>query len=359
MTQRKSSLMVSRKAILHNAQAVRRLTTKRMIAVIKENGYGIGLENLYRILYSSGIDFFAVGAAWEAMKLRQLGFEGEILLLTPEYSPEICRQLMQEHVLFMLGNPCQAEVLQKACQGTTLCPRVHLKIDTGLGRYGFSWKSLSGAIYCTVNMEVEGVYTHFSSTGKDFRSTIRLQKERFDSALQELAKHHIPLRFLHASASRTLAELGDLGYDGVRVGSLFLGRETANHSDFRDAVWLETAICDRKWYPAGELVGYGRTVKLKRDTLLGVAAAGCGDGLGISRSRQGTLPLLRQAVQQALYPRTTCASTVNGRSIPILESQGVSHTLLDLTDTPLSIGSLVRFPINPLLLSSSVNRIIC
>ncbi len=353
---RKCRLTVLREAVLHNLQTIRRITSKRLIAVIKEDGYGIGLGNMYRILRTGGVDFFAVGTPWEALSLRRMGFSGNILLLSPEYSPEVCRNLMEQRIIFMVGNSRQAETLRQASLGMRIRPRIHLKIDSGLGRYGFTRENLLTVKFCTLDMEIEGVYTHFASCGKNFRKNVQLQKKRFDMALQELSESRIPLCFTHAAASRTLAEMGDLGYDGVRVGSLLLGRETGGRADFQDAVWLETEICEKKWYPAGELVGYGRNVRLKRDSLIGVVPAGCRDGLGISRNPQGTLPLLRSAARSMIARKIPYGKTRDGRPVPILDSRGMGHTLVDLTDTGLNIGDTIQFPVNPLLVHPDTER---
>lgn len=360
--ERKSVLCISEPAIRHNFQELRRMTDRRLILVVKENGYGIGIGNIYRILRDCGVDFYAVGSAWEALELRRLGFQGEILLLTPEFSPEVCQSLLRQGVIFMLGSVEQADVLRQATVGRRVKPRVHLKIDTGLGRYGFPWDALQEVRFCTLGMQVEGCYTHFASAGKRFRKNVQLQKRRFDQALEELRQMGIPRGLVHASASRTLAELGDLGYSAVRVGSLLLGREAGvREHAFRDAVWMEAEIHQKKWYAAGERLGYGGEIKLGRDSVVGVVAAGCADGLGIGRCKEETIrSLLRQQAGRLLgrqgHSGGRWAWGENGEQVPILETRGMNHVLVELTGTRLGCKDKLRFKVNPLLVHQRVRR---
>lgn len=355
-------LCISRQAIRHNFRTLRCMTEKRLIIVVKENGYGLGLENLYGILKDCGIDFYAAGSAWEALELRRLGFRGDILLLTPELSAGSCRCLIRQGVSFMLGSAEQAEVLKEASAGMRTRPRVHLKIDTGLGRYGFGWDSLQEIRFCTLGMRIEGCYTHFASAGRHFLKNVQSQKERFDQALEELRQREIPCGLVHASASRTLAELGDLGYDAVRVGSLLLGREAGvREMDFCDAVWMEAKIVQKRWYPAGERLGYAGEVKLKRDSVVGVVPAGCADGLGVGKNREETIPaLLRLRARQIAAGRRAAgpirAWDETGAEVPVLDARGMNHTLVDLTGTRLETRDVIRFRVNPLLVNQRVRR---
>lgn len=244
MDKKESRLVIRRDCIENNVRAVRQLTGARLMAVVKEDGYGIGIASAYRILSGCGVDFFCVGTPREALTLRNLGFSG------------------------------------------------------------------------------------------------------------------VPVPFVHAAASRTLAWAGDLGYDGVRIGSLLLGKETEGRADFQDAVRLEAKICEKKWYPAGEYAGYRRDVKLKRDSLIGVVRAGCGDGLGLARQSREPLGLLRHAVRNMFFPDHAYCLFGNGSRVPILDNTGTGHTLVDLTGLGLNPGDVLSFRINPLLADPDIPKII-
>lgn len=358
MDKKESRLIIRRKCIENNIYAIRNLTGARLMGVVKENGYGIGLASSYRILSGCGVDFFCVGTPWEALTLRKLGFSGDILLMMPEYSLSVCSQLIEEGILFMVGNSRQADVLRQASLGMRKSPRIHIKIDTGLGRYGFFRDTLLTVKFCTLDMNIEGIYTHFASCGRNYRKNILLQKERFDQALEILEDSGVPIPFVHAAASRTLAWAGDLGYDGVRIGSLILGREAEGRTEFQDAVRLEAKICEKKWYPAGEYVGYRRTVKLKKDSLIGVIRAGCSDGLGIGKTSEDPFSMFHRAFRGLIFPRRPFCLSENGQQIPILDRSGTGHTLVDLTGLGLNLGDTVSFSVNPLLTDSEIPRMI-
>lgn len=208
MDKKESRLVIRRDCIENNVRAVRQLTGARLMAVVKEDGYGIGIASAYRILSGCGVDFFCVGTPREALTLRNLGFSGDILLLTPEYSLPLCSQLLEENIIFMVGNSRQADVLRQASRGMRRSPRIHIKIDTGLGRYGFFRDTLLTVKFCTLDMNIEGIYTHFASCGRNYRKNILLQKQRFDQALKILEESGVPVPFVHAAASRTLVRAG-------------------------------------------------------------------------------------------------------------------------------------------------------
>lgn len=327
--QKQGHLLLRQSAVLHNVEQIRSRTDRTIIAVIKDNGYGTGLYNEYTALRQAGINFFAVINAEEARQLRSFGFAGEILLLTPECSLQNCCDLLQLNIIFMLSSVSQAALLQKAARITSLTPRIHLKIDTGLGRYGFSYQNLNEIPLPLLNeFSLEGCYTHVASGTAHLKKQLALQKRRFDNALMHLRLAGFDPGMTHMAASPAFLLQGDMGYDAVRLGSLLLGRCPLKTSiDFQDAVSFQTHILQSRLYPAGSTFSY-QAKKLRRETRVGLLPVGNGDGIYF-RSDLSTQPVL------------AC---------------GLDFTLLDLTGSDLHDGDEISLMVNPLLIHNNTPR---
>lgn len=320
--QKQAVLLLRKDAVKHNVTTIRSHTSATIIAVIKDNGYGTGLYNEYSILRECGVDFFAVINAEEARQLRSFGFTGSILVLAPVWAlPDAC-DLLAMDAIFMLGSSEQASLLREAGAKLHRTPRVHLKIDTGLGRYGFHYRHIEKIASCLNSLSVEGCYTHFAALAPKPKKQLALQKERFDNALLSLRLLGIDPGMTHMAASTAFLLGGDLGYDAIRPGSLLLGRSAVGTAlPLDDAIAFQTHITQTRLYPAGSTLGY-RAKRLRRDTRVGLLPVGTGDGVFLSSE---------------LSPW------------PVLGS-GTDFTLLDLTDTLLAAGDSISLRVNPLFI---------
>lgn len=353
-------LHIDEAAIAHNLRMIRAHTDKQIIAVVKEDGYGIGLENAYRILQKYGIDFFGVAHASEALRLRELGAKEEILLLTPELSVRQCSCLLEKNIIFMLGSREQADILKEAAVLTKLVPRVHLAIDTGLGRYGFHWDNLGKIKVYTAGMHVEGCYTHFATASASYEKNIRRQFQRFEQSLAALASMGVNYGMTHVSATKTFLSTGDLGCDAVRIGSLLLGRCAGKQSaDYRKAVCLHAPVYMKSFHKKGETIGYDGALKLRRDTIIGLVKAGYADGILLGS--QDVQPSLLRQMLKKIYCALTGRSQgkyveINGRPVPVLGKIGLNHLLVDLTDGDYDIGDEVVIDVNPIFVRRDIRR---
>lgn len=348
-------LLVCEDHIRHNAQLIQSMTRSQVIGVVKENGYGIGLQSLLRILIEEGIDFFAVSNTREAFFVRTLGWQGNLLLLSPELSVDNCVRLLEQNVIFMLGLPEQVDVLQQAAVQCGIIPRVHLKIDTGLGRYGFTNKQAADLPALTQPFAVEGCYTHFSAQGRHLEKKVNVQLARFQDALQTLQLQGLDPGMTHAASSRIFCAMGDLGLGAIRVGSLFLGRGDFYHRGFRDAICLEGELFHVAQRCKGDTLGYANGETLKEDTHIGLVRVGHGDGV-LLRYQDANDPYLDLA--RHLMKRDGIFVTVRGKRCPVVGQSGISHMLVDLGEDGGTTGDKVYFPINPLMVHPAVERVL-
>ncbi|MDE6026380.1 MAG: alanine racemase [Lachnospiraceae bacterium] len=357
---KQTTLVIDRAAISHNIKVIRKITDKQIIAVIKENGYGMGLKAEYDLLKKNGLDYFAVTNTAEALALRSFGCTETILLLTPCMSYEEAVKLNNANITFVVGSIIQANILKKVSEAGGSKPHVHIAIDTGMGRYGFFWNQIPDLSEINKYIQVDGCYTHLHGRPKKYKENVNTQLERFKTALKALKSQGINTGLRHVSNSQATVLLGDLGMDGVRVGSAIIGKTSYHQARrLKCAMWTEAPIYQTMELPKGSTVGYLATAKLKRDSRLGIVRAGHADGIFLSYSDipdqflSGVLHLISLKLRPKHHIRTF---TINGKHVPIVGCAGVSHFTIDLTNTSFKVGDMVRIESNPLMAHPAVPR---
>ena len=289
----------------------------RYVAVVKADAYGHGMPQLVRRLMQSGVDYFAVANVNEAADIRHMGAGWPILVLSP-LLPEEDALLVDYDLTATISTLAEAERLEQLAQARHTKIKIHLKIDTGMGRLGV-WHDDAHAllehIKARPHLELEGIYTHFSSADSD-RAFTRLQRQRLLDVLEHTDTSGL---LIHADNSASLDSLhGDSPFNAVRVGLLQLGIPPYPESMLaRVAVEpvfsFYTRIGIIKQLPAGTDISYSRTHRLARDSRVAVLTAGYGDGIPLELSNRGSV-------------------LVNGQHCPILGRVTMDQTVIDITD---------------------------
>lgn len=362
--QKQTVMKIDADAIAHNVKTIREKIGKaRLIAVVKENGYGMGLKREYDILKNLNIDFFAVTNAEEAFALRRFGCAEDILLMSPSFDKEEAQKLLQNDIIFMLGHMKQAMLLKELSEETGLTPRVHLAIETGMGRYGFLWNQLPDLSPLPAFLKIEGCYSHLNGKPSHYEKEAGKQLGRLLAATEALKKQGIDPGIRHICNSAATMSMGTLGLEAVRCGSAILGKCARGGSRLKNAVWLEAPICLVAELPKGSTVGYQACAILKRDSRLGLVRAGHGDGimLGYADNPEplvhGIVHLIAVKLLKKRYQKTVLVTSKhNGKKarVPYVGRSGVAHVMIDLTDTAFEEGDVVQFNINPLFVHPSI-----
>lgn len=346
-------------AIAHNIQVLHKITKGTIIAVIKENGYGMGLFDEYTLLKEQGIDFYAVTNSNEAIQLREFGCTEPILLMSPCENLEEALALHQADITLMLGSIKQARLLKDVFTQTGTKPHVHLAFETGMGRYGFLWNQLPDLTSLPNFVYIDGCYTHLHGKPAHYAKEVMKQVERFKQAVSSLEKQGIPSGMKHISNSAATMSLGDLGMDAVRTGSAIIGKAAQGNGKLNCAVWMEAPICQVMELPKGSTIGYQACAQLKRDSRLGLIRAGHGDGLFLGYADtpepfiRGIIHLLALKLLPKRYLRTV---TIQKKKVPVIGRSGIAHFVVDLTDTSFQEGDIVRIEVNPLFVHPSVPK---
>ncbi len=280
-------------------------TTTKLCCVVKANAYGHGAVYLSKLYERLGADFFAVSNIEEAMQLRNNGITKPILILG--YTPTSCASILAENNISQsVFSYSYAKELSKCAADDGVRVKIHIKLDSGMGRIGFDCIHRSDdmieSIVDVCNMpglQNEGIFTHFAlaDDGEDGATFTRLQYERFISAVDELRSRGIEFEIRHCANSATTFEYPEYHLDMVRVGVVLYGLAPSNKvrgcEDLLPVMSLKSVISMIKEIEAGDTVSYGCTFKAKKRTKIATAPVGYADGFWRSNAENGTQMLIR------------------------------------------------------------------
>jgi alanine racemase len=349
--------IVEREAVRSNIRVVQKKAAKTPVwAVLKGNGYGLGLLEMAALCREEGIDRFAITEPADARLLRENGYEtAKILMLRATAERAELEELLDLQVICTIGSYEDAVALNGIADGRGEVAAVHLKIDTGMGRYGFLPTEVDKvlSVYQYMNsLAIEGIYTHFHSAFCNEKQTYA-QFQSFKSVLEQIRTAGYETGECHCANSSALFKYEAMRMDAVRVGSALLGRLSfRNKMGLTRVGWCEATVEELRWLPTGHTEGYGAAWKAKRPTRVAIVSVGYYHGFGVESGNDIFRPrdLLRGILSRvkALVFKKAIYVTVNGQKCRVLGHIGMLHTAIDVTDTPCALGDPVVLEINPL-----------
>lgn len=383
-----TTLTINKQALIHNINVVKKISDQSaVIAVLKGNGYGLGLTNFANLLEQQGIHYFAVTDLEDAVALRENGNHGEILMLTPLYEKEDIKTAIRNRITLSItsmecGETAEQAYLElstfnkeprrngssdKKNHSSYFLPamQAHLCIDTGFGRYGFLPCEKEEIVKMVQNLKhlvITGIFSHFSGSFCKNAGHVHKQYKTFVALCNSLEEEGIAVGMRHISSSSSLLRFPYTRLDAVRIGSAFLGRLAfPDDWGFVPIGTLDAPIDDIYTLPAGHNVGYGNTYITTKTTTIAVVSAGYYHGLGIEKQTSPSpdtftpLNILRAVKRH--FTRKTITAGIGYHQFPIIGKIGMNSVVLDITGYALSIGDRVTFEINPLHVNSSVPRV--
>jgi alanine racemase len=255
----------------------------KVMAILKANAYGHGLEAVARCLAPQA-DAFGVALVEEGIALRALGIENPILVMGGIWTRQI--PLFLEHGLtFTVPSLARLADIEQAAAAHGRKARAHLKIDTGMERIGihhYSAAPLLEAAARSPHVEVEGIYSHLANADAEDLAPTRLQLERFHEVLRFYERHSLPPPLRHIANSAALLRLPDTHLDMVRPGILLYGVypfEAAPRTlEVKPALAWHSRVVYFKVVEPGNPVSYGWTWKSDHRVRLVTVPVGYGDG---------------------------------------------------------------------------------
>ena len=354
-----ATLVIKQEAIVNNVKHIKESTGAKLIAVVKENGYGLGVANLYNIIKDQDIFMYAVTSPCEAIALREEGCTEDILMLTPISDFSELLQMVNNNVVVALGNEKQLPEMIYIYNLTGRKPRVHIQIDSGLGRYGFNVDGMPDFKHYAEYISIEGCFTHLAGSTKNYKKSVKKQVRIFNHALEKIRAAGVDPGICHISNSKAALTFGSLGFDAVRVGSAILGKAAAG-SGLEEAVWLESIVFSVYNRQEGERIGYSGEASLKRDSSLAVVRIGTSSGIGLIQ--KSTMDFSFRNIVKNVLRRINSVPVlcvwINGKMSPVIGRIGVSHMTVDITENPAIEGDTVKICVNPLFVHPYVKRMV-
>lgn len=295
-------------AIRHNVEILRAAVgSAGVMAVVKADGYGHGLIDSARAARDGGASWLGVAQPGEALALRAAGDTGPIL--TWLYGPEVPAQaLIEAGVDVSVGSlPVLRAIIAGAREAGTVA-RVHVCVDTGLGREGVPLGELSPLLDAVAeaskagDVETVGIWSHLAWADAPGHPTIDIQASAFQAAANLAQEHGLEFPIRHLANSAATLTRPDLHFDLVRPGIAIYGlppvADPAGKGwGLRAAMGVSTTLSMVKRVPAGHGVSYGHDYITPRDTVLGLVPVGYADG--VFRSAAGRAEV---EIDGARYP---------------------------------------------------------
>lgn len=273
-------------AFRHNIRVLQRILTppSRLLVVVKANAYGHGAVEIARAASAAGAWGFGVATLDEAEELRRAGLRDPIILLHLTQRGEAGR-IVTNDVAAAVADVEAARALSEAAASLRRTARLHLKVDTGMGRVGCTpdgAPALARAIADLPSVSLEGCYTHFPDADEIDLAPARGQLAAFTEVLAALRAAGLRRLLCHAANSAATLALPEAHFDLVRCGIAAYGIAPAPHLAGRVALRPVMRLCARvvqvKRVPPGTTVGYGREYRAARETTIATVPLGYADG---------------------------------------------------------------------------------
>ncbi|MHB9094041.1 MAG: alanine racemase [Eubacteriales bacterium] len=312
-------------AIAHNMKELRRVTKPgaKVMAVVKANAYGHGAVSVSNTVLANGADYLGVAILGEGRQLREAGIMAPILILgfTPaEQAVDVVDLDLTQTVYDFAG----AEALSRSAVKAQKRVRIHIKVDTGLGRLGFLTDiSTSQEILRMAglpNLEIEGIFTHFSVAGSRDKEYTYGQYTKFREILSQLKGLGLDIPIKHAANSAAAIDLPDVHLDMVRVGITIYGLYPSDEVfkekvDLKPALSLKALAAQVKTVQTDTSISYGRTYITNRETRVATIPIGYADGY--------TRLLSNKA-----------AAVIRGQRVPQIGTVCMDQIMLDVSSVP-------------------------
>jgi alanine racemase len=289
----------------------------RLLAVVKGNAYGHGAVPVARTAIDNGAWGLGVIGVDEGEELRRAGISDPIVVLGST-SPLVAEKVVALDLRPTVGSLEMAQALSKAAAEAARPVSIHLKVETGLNRFGLlpdAAVALAESLRSLPNLLVEGLSTHLASVDEGDKTFTFQQFDAFRACAERLP--WIPLH--HVSSTGGLLDLPDLRLAMVRTGIGIYGyypSEEVSHSvSLAPALSLRSRIARVASVRAGESVGYGRTWTAQRPSRIATVMAGYADGVPRSLSNRGV-------------------ALVRGRRAPLIGRVAMDMHMIDVTDIP-------------------------
>lgn len=309
--------------IVANMKSIRNAINKSVaiMGVIKANAYGHDASEVAPLLLQNGVSYLGVARMAEGIALRMNNITAPIFILGLTL-----RENMEELLLYDLSSAvCNIEDMQFLSQlaiKMNKVAKVHVKVDTGLGRIGISPENTLAFIRRLQkmrNIQIEGIFTHFAIADEEDKSYTEEQFQKFMLLLESINQSGIKIPLKHVSNTAAVLDLPHMSLDMVRLGILLFGlypsAQVKRTIEVKPTLQFKSRIVYIKHVQAGRTISYGRTYTTTADTIVATLPVGYADGYSRLLSNNANV-------------------IVKNRTAPVIGRICMDQTMIDITHIP-------------------------
>lgn len=309
-------------AIKYNITNIRKMVKEReVIAVVKADAYGHGALDVSPVLLENGATKLAVAVITEAMELRHGNINAPIMILG--YTPlEFAGDLINYDIEQTIFDIEYARRLSEIALNLGKKAKIHISLDTGMGRIGFliNDKSFQDVLeICSLEgIEVIGLFTHFSTSDEEDKTYTKEQFKKLVDFNEKLVKSGINISLKHVSNSGAIIDMPETYLDGIRAGIVLYGyypskEVNGQNLKLKKAITIKTKVAHVKTLDEGMYISYGRKFKTKRKSVIATLPIGYADGYSRLLSGKGKV-------------------IINGNFAPVVGNICMDQCMIDVTD---------------------------
>ncbi|MCR1835366.1 alanine racemase [Oceanobacillus caeni] len=310
-------------AFRYNVKQIQSLLNRHciLLAVIKTNAYGHGIKEIAHEAVKAGVERLGVTTVEEGILLRESGITIPIHLLSPINQYDALNVVTHE-LIASVSSKNVTKAIHDAAMKQEKIATVHLKLDTGIHRFGIEPKKaldFCAASYFLSNLYWEGIYTHFSNADEGDWVTTEKQNRLFEKTVELLEGEGYLFPLKHVGASTIAIERVDMCWKMVRPGIALFGYQPDERQkkliDLKPVLTLKTKIVQLHHLPSHTKIGYGGTYVTKQDEKIAIIPVGHGDGYKRGLSNKGYV-------------------LVRGRFAKIVGTISLDQTFINVTNVP-------------------------
>ncbi|MBQ8869413.1 MAG: alanine racemase [Oscillospiraceae bacterium] len=358
--------VINKSDIQNNISVLReKVGSARIYAVLKGNAYGMGLIPFAKELFDGGIGYFALTSLSDCITLKQELPDANILLLTPCHIDGDIKAALSNDITLSADSLKNADAISKIAQKQNKTANIHIKIDTGMGRYGFLPSQIAEIkSACRLDsINAEGIFTHLHSAFNKKAGPSLEQFSQFTDVIDKLKTEDITFEVSHICNSTAIFRFPQMHLTAVRAGSALIGRVNtmSGASKLCKVGKLYGQIIDIRTLPQGHNIGYAALHKTKASQKILCVNVGYADGVAVTKANDTFrfIDILRYGFNdfKLLFKPTLLVCTTNGKSAKSLGRIGMTNLVLDGSNCEdAKIGDLVEIPANPIYLSPLIQR---
>jgi len=310
-------------ALVYNFKEVRKKVGPDVgvMAIVKAQGYGHGMVQISRALEKEGVNYFGVTSPFEAFFLRKEKIESAILILGPTMLDQ-AKEIIAKNITQTICTKEIALALAGECKRLKKRLKVHIEVDTGMGRTGVPHQralKLIKEIIKIPELVVEGTFTHFSTADEEDKSFTKEQIRRFKEVLEKLEGEGIDIPLRHAANSAGVLNFPESYFNMVRPGLALYGIYSSEYVsrslDLHPVMSLKSKVTYLKRVKKGATISYGKTYVTNKDTTIAILPIGYEDGYNRLLSNKGEV-------------------IIKGKRVRIAGRVCMDQTILDVGEVP-------------------------